>query len=332
MSGTTLIAIGAGVFIVIVLAVAVISIRGQNAQVVEERLERYSEALEPITEDEKTRGKDAKKKPEKRQETALTQRLDKALEKRGVGSRIQTELARADLKLTVSEYFALHGLSAVGIAMLGYLLFGGQIALAIIAGAIGIFVPRFYVAYKKGKRLSEFEVQLPDTLGLWVNSLRSGYSTMQSLEAISREAPEPSATEFKRIVREVQIGIPQEQALAHLMDRMPSEDLDLIVTAVNIQREVGGNLAEILEVIGHTIRERIKLKGEIRVLTAQGRITGYVIGGLPIALGLFLYLINKGYMSHLTDDHGCGWPMLAIALGLIGTGTAVIQRIVDIKL
>src|SRR5258708_22570563 len=135
---------------------------------------------------------------------------------------------------------------------------------------------------------------------------------MEALEAISREAPEPSALEVRRVVQEVQLGIAMEDALAHLILRMPSDDLDLIVTAVNIQREVGGNLAEILEVIGHTIRERIKLKGEIRVLTSQGRITGYLIGGLPIVLALFLDLINPDYVGKLFTNQFCGLPILRI--------------------
>ena len=128
------------------------------------------------------------------------------------------------------------------------------------------------------------------------------------MEAIARDAPEPTATEFKRVVQEVQLGIDMEDALEHLLNRVESEDLDLVITAVNIQREVGGNLAEILDVISHTIRERIKLKGEIRVLTAQGRITGYLISFLPIILALFLYTINPGYMGNLFENRICGWP------------------------
>ena len=112
--------------------------------------------------------------------------------------------------------------------------------------------------------------------------------------------------------------------------RVESEDLDLIITAVNIQREVGGNLAEILEVIGHTIRERIKLKGEIRVLTSQGRATGYLISMLPVGLALLLMMINPDYMGGMFSNRMCGWPMIGIGIGLIGLGTAVIQRIVDI--
>src|SRR5258708_39141735 len=135
---------------------------------------------------------------------------------------------------------------------------------------------------------------------------------MQALEAISREAPDPSAMELRRVVQEVQLGIAMEDSLAHLLGRMPSDDLDLVITAVNIQREVGGNLAEILEIISHTIRERIKLKGEVRVLTSQVRITGYLIGGLPILLALFLNAINPNYVGKLFSNRLCGWPMVGL--------------------
>ncbi len=319
-------AIGGGV-IVLILIIAVISIRSQRSDVVEERLGRYTEASTflALAEEEK---KSEEKKP-----GALAQRLDTVLSKRSFAAGWRGQLQRADLKLTVSEFLAFHIVSMVAVAVVCYfILFGGSAVLTIIGGGVGLFIPRFYVSYKTGKRLRTFEQQLPDILGLWVNSLRSGYSVMQALEAISREAPEPSSSEIKRVVQEVQLGIPMEEALAHLLARMPSDDLDLIITAVNIQREVGGNLAEILEVISHTIRERIKLKGEVRVLTSQGRITGYLIGGLPIVLALFLLIVNREYMARLFEDRLCGWPMIGIGLGMIGIGTAVIQRIVDIEI
>src|SRR6185503_2337865 len=122
-----------------------------------------------------------------------------------------------------------------------FVLFGQQIIMGVVAGFVGFFAPRIYVSRATASRLIRFENQLPDTLGLWVNALRSGYSVLQSMEAISRDAPEPTSTEFKRVVQEVQLGIDMESALDHLLLRMESEDLDLVVTAVNIQREVGGN-------------------------------------------------------------------------------------------
>ncbi|MCC7449415.1 MAG: type II secretion system F family protein [Anaerolineae bacterium] len=326
MNPTMLIAIGA-VVVVLVLIIAVISIRSQRSSVVEERLERIAEpgAFMKIAEEEE---KEKEKKP-----SALTQRLEDSLKSRNFAKNWRDQLARADLKLTVSEYLALHVIAMFGVAFLCYfILFPGQIVFLILGAGVGLFIPRIYVSFKQSRRLHAFEQQLPDILGLWVNSLRSGYSVMQALEAISREAPNPAAAEIKRVVTEVQLGIPMEEALANLLRRMPSDDLDLIITAVNIQREVGGNLAEILEVIGHTIRERIKLKGEVRVLTAQGRVTGYLISGLPIVLALFLFMVNREYMGRMFEDRLCGWPMIGIGLGMIGIGTAIIQKIVDIEL
>jgi tight adherence protein B len=262
--------------------------------------------------------------------SALAKKLDAALEDREFAKKWRTQLARADLKLTVSEFFGMHILSSIGGFLVGWLIIFGNPIGGGIAAVAGFFVPRFYVARKIGKRLQNFEGQLPDTLSLWVNALRSGYSVLQAMEAISKEAPEPTSTEFKRVVQEVQLGIAMEAALEHLLTRLPSEDMDLVNTAVNIQREVGGNLAEILEAIGHTIRERIKLKGEIRVLTSQGRITGWVISMLPIMLAIFLYVVSPGYMGGMVENRMCGWPMLGCGLMLIGLGTAIIQKIVKV--
>ncbi|MBW4436277.1 MAG: type II secretion system F family protein [Pleurocapsa minor GSE-CHR-MK-17-07R] len=330
-----------GIQIVIIAAAAVaavgiiiwgiVSVRSEK-DIIEERLGRYEEGNQfslELTEDPEE--KRLREKEERKQ--FLRDRIDKIVEDRPFAKGWRTQLARADVKLTVAEFAALHVISMFGFFFLGYfVLFGQQIVMGILSGFVGFFAPRIVVSRKIQTRLVKFETQLPDTLGLWVNALRSGYSVLQSMEAIGRDSPEPTASEFRRVVQEVSLGIDQEDALAHLLNRMESEDLDLVITAVNIQREVGGNLAEILDVISHTIRERIKLKGEIRVLTAQGRITGYLISGLPIVLALFLYGINPDYMGNLFENRGCGWPMLGIGLAMIGIGMAVIQKIVDIEI
>jgi tight adherence protein B len=255
------------------------------------------------------------------------------LSQRKWGQSTRRKLARANLKLTPAEFAVSHiGAAAAGYT-LGYtVLAAGDPVMSFVFAAIGFFFPRLYVGRLVSSRLNGFESQLPDTLSLWVNALRSGYSVPQAMEAIARDAPEPTQTEFLRVVKEMQLGIDMKDAMDHLLERVESEDLDLVVTAVNIQREVGGNLAEILEVISTTIRERIKLKGEIRVLTSQGRITGYLISFLPIGLALFLNGVNPGYMGLLFENQGCGWPMLGAGLTLIGIGTAVIQKIVDIEI
>ncbi len=314
-----------------VMVFGIISVRSEK-DIIEERLGRYEKDSQSFLQLEEIVG-ESPDDVRATSNTKIRDRLDNLFSERKFGKQWRQQLSRADLKLTVSEYAAVHVFSTFGFFAGGYfVIFGQQLAPALLAGFIGFFAPRIYVSRTTSTRLIRFETQLPDTLGLWVNALRSGYSVMQSMEAIARDAPEPTSTEFKRVVQEVQIGIDPEDALAHLLNRVESEDLDLVITAVNIQREVGGNLAEILDVISHTIRERIKLKGEIRVLTAQGRITGYVISGLPIILGLFLYVINPKYMGNLFENRSCGWPLLGVGLALIGIGFAVVQKIVDIDI
>ncbi len=318
-----IIAGAAGVLAVIILIMGIISIRSERQEEIEDRLGRYTSEYGSLM----TEFEEFQVQPE--EPSILTQRLDKALADREFAKKWRVQLARADLKLTVAEYFSLHIIAGIGAAVAGTFLFGTPIGGG-IAGIAGLFIPRFYVARKQSQRLNAFQEQLPDTLSLWVNALRSGYSVLQSMEAIAKESPEPTATEFKRVVQEVQLGIPMEDALDHLLARLPNDNMDLVNTAVNIQREVGGNLAEILESIGHTIRDRVKLDGEIRVLTSQGRITGWVISVLPILLTVFLYFVSPGYMGGMIENRMCGWPMLGCGLGLIGTGAAIIQKIVKI--
>jgi tight adherence protein B len=164
-----------------------------------------------------------------------------------------------------------------------------------------------------------------------VNGLRSGYSVLQAMEAVSRELPVPVSVEYGRVVQEVQLGIPLDQALSNMLRRIKSDDLDLVVTAINVQREVGGNLAEILDVISFTIRERVRIKGEINTLTAQGRYSGYVISLLPIGLALVLFCVNKPYVSRLFTSGWPGWCMVVCGLLMIATGFIAIQRIVAIE-
>lgn len=321
---------GAGLLATLIVVIGIVSARSDQ-NLIEERLSTAtSDGYEPLG-DLYDKEDDESQIEEKRGSPLMA--IDKILTQRNFGKSWRKKLARADLKLTVAEFAGLHVIGMIGGFAAGYfLLFAGDLIFSIVAAFIGFFIPRIYVARTISKRLIEFEKQLPDTLGLWVNALRSGYSVLQSMEAIAQDAPEPTKTEFNRVVQEVALGIDVADALDHLLERVESEDLDLVITAVNIQREVGGNLAEILDVIGDTIRERIKLKGEIRVLTAQGRITGYLISFLPIGLAMLLNVINPGYMGQMFENRTCGWPMIGAGLALIGIGTAIIQKIIDIDI
>lgn len=314
-----------------VLGFGIYTIRQDRQAVIDERLGRYtteygsqlSELLD-IDEDDALQQASAR--------DIYQEAIDSRLEGSEFAKKWKVELGKADLKITAGEFLGLHFVAVIAGFIIGTFFIFGNPVLGALSGVIGFFVPRFYVARRQGKRMQAFEDQLADNLQMWVNGLRSGYSVLQAIEAISKEAAEPTAGEFTRVVQEVQLGIPLDEALDHALERMPSEDFDLVITAVNIQREVGGNLAEILEIISHTIRERIKLKGEIRVMTSQGRVTGYIIGFLPVGLLIFLYLTNRGYVEPLFTSRSCGWPMLGCGAALVALGQAAIQKIVDIEI
>lgn len=269
----------------------------------------------------------------------IAESLDRALEERGIGRNLGTELARADMKLTVAEFWALTLISMIGGAALFWLVYGGFV-LPLIGVIIGYFIPKFYVRMRQRRRLRAFNDQLGDAITLMANGLRAGYSMLQAIDSVAREMPEPISKEFLRVVREIGLGIDNERAYSNLLRRVPSDDLDLMITAINVQSEVGGNLAEILEVIGHVIRERIRIKGEIQVLTAQGQLSGYIISALPIILGFILFAMNQEYIGRmvwsceargLSDcSQPCGWIMIGIGLITIATGFFIIQKIIDI--
>jgi tight adherence protein B len=268
--------------------------------------------------------------------------INRSLEKQDFGSQIAADLARADLKLRVSEYLALWAASTVGVPVLMLLLSRIFSSLSnplflVVGVIVGFVLPRFWVAQRKSRRLKSFNDQLADTITLIANALRAGASFLQAVEMVVRETRAPMSTEFARVVREVNLGLPFDQALDNMVRRVKSEDLDLMVTAISIQHQVGGNLAEILDSIAFTIRERIRIQGEIRTLTAQQRMSGLVVGLLPVALFVFLSIIAPSFMAALFDQKIklAGLPAGAVLLGLGGfmmaLGFLAIRRIVDIE-
>lgn len=207
------------------------------------------------------------------------------------------DLARADLKLTVGEFLGIQATATVLGLTIG--LAAANVGLAVLLAAAGFIGPRLYVGRRQQARLKAFNGQLGDTLMLMANALRSGYSLLQAMDTVAHNAPPPTSVEFARVVREVGLGLTPEQALANLVRRIGSEDLELMTTAVNIQHEVGGNLAQILDTISDTIRERVRIKGEISSLTAQQRLSGYIISALPIIVAGGLFLMNPSYVMPL---------------------------------
>ncbi len=322
MNLTVVLAIGGGLAL-LVLAVGAVVLAGERRSVVDERMDRYASA---------TAGSVAVAAPAGQRASPLGERLNKALANRGFAFGIQTQLARADLKLNVGEYFSLIAISAVGAGAVAGIL-TRSLVYAILGGVAGLFIPRFYIRSRQTGRLRRFDDQLSDMINLVVNGLKAGYSVMQALESVGREMPAPISVEFHRVVQEMQLGLAMEAALDNLLRRIPSDDLDLMVTAINVQREVGGNLADILATISHTIRERVRIKGEIRVLTSQQRGSAWFLSLMPFALAGVLFLANRPYMAEFFKPRNqpLGYIMVGLALLLIVSGIFVMNKIVDIN-
>jgi tight adherence protein B len=298
----------------------VVSITSERSMV-EERLGRYVETQQQEI------------LSEKRRSTPLTDWLNRRVERSTLGDRISQELSRADLKLRPGEFIALVVITIIVMAGVGYVIGQYSVVTAIIGAIIGGFLPRFYVKRQQNKRLIRFNEQLSDMLNLMVNGLRAGYSTMQAMEAVSKELPSPISDEFHRVVQEMQLGITMEKALDNLLKRIPSDDLDLVITAINVQREVGGNLAEILDTISFTIRERVRIKGEIRVLTTQVMYSGKFLSLLPLILIGVLYLLNRDYIMTFFKPESvpCGYIALGVAAILIISGYFTMTKLADIE-
>jgi Flp pilus assembly protein TadB len=316
---TTSLLIGGGVLALVLLVVGlVVSATGDKTSM-DDRLNKYLE------EDKNTDTKDSK--------GALTDWVNKRVEKSSFGDNISRELARADLKFKPGEYIALYFIAIIGGGLIAFLIGGRLLLSALIGAGIGALLPRMYVKNQQAKRLTRFNDQLPDMLNLMVNGLRAGYSTLQAMEAVSKELPAPICDEFRRVVQEMQLGIPMEKAMANLLRRIPSQDLDFLVTAINVQREVGGNLAEIMDVISYTIRERVRIKGDIRALTSQAMYSGRALALMPVGLLCILWFLNRSYVMEFFNQENilCGGIALGGAGMLIAIGYFVMTRIANVE-
>jgi tight adherence protein B len=275
------------------------------------------------------------------QSVALAQ-LNKVVEQRDFGANLARDIARADLKLKPSEFLAIWAVSIIGVPLAMVVFSLGLPALRnplflVVGALIGFLLPRFWLSRRKAGRLNAFNKQLPDTITLLANALRAGSSFLQAIELVVRESRPPISTEFSRVIREVNLGLPFEQALENMVRRVRSDDLELMATAISIQHTVGGNLAEILDSIAYTIRERVRIKGEIRTLTAQQRLSGYVVGFLPIGLAGFLFIAAPNFMDamFLNPPAVLGLPAGVVLLLFGGfmmfIGFMLIRKIVDIE-
>jgi tight adherence protein B len=255
--------------------------------------------------------------------------IDQLIEKKTFVQKMILEFQKADLKLRYSEYVGMYFVCTLVPGIIGYILTKTPGGFLMLAGP-GLVIPRTYVKLRQFQRIKKIDNQLVDALILISNSLKSGYSFMQGMELVAEEAPHPISSEFRRMLRETNLGYPVEQALDGLSERVPSEDLDLVVTVIKIQRQIGGNLSEILDKIVHTIRERIRIKGEINTLTAQGKLQGIILTLMPPAMAIGIYMMNPDFMMPLFTTL-MGKMMLGAAFILQAIGGFFIKKIVEIK-
>ena len=311
--------LGGGLALLLLIIGLVVTLTGEQS-LVDKRLAQYTEEEVAVI-----RADGEKASP-------VGDWLNVQLERSSWGDGLSKELARADLKLRAGEYLLLMLFTGAFAGLIAWYVGGRSLLFSAIGVLVGINLPRIYVRRQQAQRLVNFNNQLADMLNLMVNGLRAGYSTMQALEAISKELPPPISSEFLRVVQEMQLGIPIDQALNNLLRRIPSDDLELVITAINVQREVGGNLAVILEIISHTIRERVRVKGEIKVLTSQVMYSGRFLAIMPLLIIAALYLMNKPYMMEFINPETrvVGLIALAIAGLMVVSGYFVMTRIANI--
>jgi tight adherence protein B len=252
--------------------------------------------------------------------------LDRVLKKVDLIPRLQRTLDQAEVKWTPG---ALLLMSLVCFAVASWLvhLRTGSIILGLLIGAALGFIPICYVLIKRGKRFRKFEEGLPDALDLMTSALRVGHSFNSAISLVARECANPIGSEFRTCFEEQNYGLELRLALENLTSRIPLQDLKIVVTAILIQRESGGNLAEVLEKTAHVIRQRFRLKRQVMVHTAQGRLTGWILTILPIALGFGLYLLNPETESLLWKRE-IGVKLMFAAGGMLVVGTMIIQKIV----
>jgi len=249
-------------------------------------------------------------------------------EARGFSERLDSQLEAAGLALRSGEFVVASVVAALVGAVLGAALLH-SLWLALVVGVVGAVLPTAMLRRALARRAEKLREQLPDVLTILASSLRAGHSFLQSLDTVAQEIAQPAAGEFQRVVAEIRLGRPTEDALGALAERVGSSDFQWAVLAVNIQREVGGNLAEILDNVSATLRERAMLRRQIRVLTAEGRLSAWVLGLLPAGIALYMFATNPDYIGLLFTET-IGLVMTITALVLLALGALWMRKIVNI--
>jgi tight adherence protein B len=256
--------------------------------------------------------------------------LSKILSRLHLANHIDTMLKRAGLTMNVGT-FALLTMVAFGLAWVLARATLHHTLLALGIGAAGAVIPYIIVTVKMNRRMALFSEQFPDAIDMIVNSLRAGFALNGAIQMVAEESPEPVASEFRILFEEQKLGLDIRQALVNFSDRMNTTDVPIFVTAVLIQRDTGGNLAEVLENIAYVIRDRYRILGEVRTFTAQGRLSGFILALLPIFMAGILSILSPGYIEGMVQDQ-LGSVLISVAVVLQVVGFLWIQKIVNIKI
>jgi tight adherence protein B len=254
----------------------------------------------------------------------------RVVQRRDFEAELSRRLEAAGVPLRAAEWMLIHIGVALGLAFFLLLVSGGAILPTVVGLVLGLTAPWLYLGFKESRRTSAFLGQLPDTLQLVAGSLSAGYSMAQAIDTVVREGQQPITGEFNRALIEARLGVPIEDALDGVATRMQSKDFAWVVMAVRIQREVGGNLAELLTTVAGTLRERERLRRQVRVLSAEGRLSAWILGILPPGFSLYLVLVRPQYLRPLVTDP-LGWLMLSIGVLLLVVGAAWMSKAVRVE-
>jgi tight adherence protein B len=252
------------------------------------------------------------------------------VQRRDFETALALKLDAAGVPLRAAEWMLIHVGIAVGLSVLLILLTGGSFLLAIFGLGLGLVLPWSYLMVKETRRTSAFLSQLPDTLQLVAGSLSAGYSTPQAMDTVVREGQQPITGEFNRALVEARLGVPIEDAMDGIAERMKSKDFAWVVMAIRIQREVGGNLAELLTTVAATLRERERLRRQVSVLSAEGRLSAWILGLLPLMFALYLALVRPEYLQPLVEDP-IGWLLLGVGAVLLAVGALWLRKAIKVE-
>ncbi|WP_147803216.1 type II secretion system F family protein [Alkalicoccus halolimnae] len=269
------------------------------------------------------------KKRKENRDSPLIRGAGKALSFLPVKVKTEDKLQQAGFTLSGSEFLAVRILAASAAGVVSWLLFNSIIHL-FIGLAAGFAIPAAVVSRKRKKRLELLTHQLIETLGTMANSLRAGFSFLQAMQLVSKEMPDPLGPEFGRVVKEISLGRPVDEALVRMTERLPNKELEVIVQGIVAQRENGGNLAGLLISMEETIRGRIKVQDELKTLVAQGKMSSWIITMLPVALALFMYFVNYDYISIMLTEP-LGWMISFMGTVSIFIGWLLIQKVIKIE-